>query len=100
MTQQCPHCHIGQISLAKKLLFGPLFSFRCAHCGQRWRVSYWSVVVAVLAIVGTPVLAVLSWSLGLVRPGAASLLVIAFLNFALSILAVTYWVPVRRVGGS
>lgn len=100
MTQRCPHCGIGQISLAKKLLFGPLFRFQCGHCGQRWRVSYWAVVVAILAIVGTPTLAVLSWSIGLVRPGASSLLSVAFLNFALAILAVTYWVPVRRVGGS
>lgn len=96
MTQHCPHCGIGRISLAKKLLFGPLFRFQCGHCGHRWRVSHWSVVVAILAIVGKPVLAVVFWSLGLARPGASSLLAIAFINFAVAILAVTFLVPVRR----
>lgn len=96
MTQRCPHCQVGRISLVKKLLFGPAFRFRCAHCGNRWRVSHWSVLVALLAIAGTPVEAGLALGLGLTKSGAVGLLGAAFLNFALAFLAMTFWVPVRK----
>jgi len=100
MTARCPHCQVGRISLVQKLLFGPIFRFRCTHCGNRWRVSHWSVVVALLAIAGTPVEAGLALAFGLTKSAAVALLGSASFNLALTVLAMTFWVPVRRVGDS
>ncbi|MDP3858925.1 MAG: hypothetical protein Q8Q73_14310 [Stagnimonas sp.] len=98
MTQRCPHCQIARISLVKKLVFGPIFKFRCVRCGNRWRVSSWSVVVSLLAIASMPILIGLAWLSGSVRPGAGSAVAIVTTTLILAALAITYVVPVRKVG--
>lgn len=97
-TRVCPHCRVTPIGPVKKLLFGPLFKFRCSGCGGQWRVSWWSVGTALIAIASTPVLLGLAWTLGLLRPSANSVLEVGVAVLVVAGLVITHFVPVRKAG--
>jgi len=92
---RCPHCG-APISLFKKLFFGPIFRFRCANCGHHWRVSWWSVVVAILTILGFTILLLLSWITGLLLVIGPSAGLIGGLAVVIAGLAIAQLVPVRK----
>lgn len=95
-TLHCPHCHVARISLLKKLLFGPVFRFRCRQCGHHWRVSWWSVVVAILTISTFAVLLLLAWLSGLGRVLGPAANFISGLALVIGGLVIARLVPVRK----
>jgi hypothetical protein len=93
---RCPHCNGAGISRIQKLLLGPVFTCRCTTCGGHWRISWWSVVVALISMAAIPVLLVLSWVNQLLNPGGGSVLAVGILVLTVSGFVVVYAVPVRR----
>jgi len=92
----CPHCGDHGISRIQKLLLGPIFSCRCSKCGGLWRISKWSIAVALASVVAIPILLVLSWVIHLLTPDKGSVLIVGFIATIVAAKTILHVVPVRK----
>lgn len=92
----CPHCGDHGISSTQKLLLGPIFSCRCTKCGNLWRISKWSIAVALASIAAIPILLVLSWVTHVLTPGKGSVLIVGFVVTFVAAKTILHVVPVRK----